>query len=60
MNTEITTKIQALALAIMINGVMLSAAAYLFDGQLHQSRHTMASTHAATQHSNLVLATFRP
>jgi hypothetical protein len=38
MYNDFTLKIKALALTLAINGLMLSGAAYLFDGQLHTSR----------------------
>jgi hypothetical protein len=34
-NTEISRKLAALALALSINGLMIGAVAYLFNGQLH-------------------------
>ncbi len=35
MNTQISTKFAALAVALLVNGLMFSSAAYLFNGQLH-------------------------
>jgi hypothetical protein len=36
MNTQISTKLAALAMALMINSLMLGGIAYLFNAQLHQ------------------------
>ncbi len=60
MHTEITLKIKALAIAIVINGLMLGAAAYLFDGQLHGKERFHAELNGAAQHSGLVSVAFRP
>jgi hypothetical protein len=35
MNTQISTKLAALAVALTINGSMIGTIAYLFNGQLH-------------------------
>ena len=35
MTTQISTKLAALAVALLINGLMFSSVAYLFNGQLH-------------------------
>ena len=35
MTTQLSTKLTALALALMANGLMIGGVAYLFDGQNH-------------------------
>jgi hypothetical protein len=37
MNTRISSKIAALAIALMMNGFILGGVAYLFDLQTHQN-----------------------
>jgi hypothetical protein len=50
MNTQISTKLAALAVALMMNSLLIGGVAYLFNGQLHQRTaivslaHTGAST----------------
>jgi hypothetical protein len=50
MNTQISTKLAALAVALMMNSLLIGGVAYLFNGQLHQHStiislaHTTAST----------------
>ena len=36
MNTQISTKFAALAVALMMNSVIIGGIAYLFNGPLHQ------------------------
>jgi hypothetical protein len=36
MTTQLSTKLAALAVALMVNGVMMGGVAYLFSAQLHQ------------------------
>jgi hypothetical protein len=54
MNTQISTKLAALAVALMMNSLLLGGVAYLFNAPLHQHAvamsiaHTAASTSAAT------------
>jgi hypothetical protein len=36
MTTQLSTKLAALAVALMVNGVMIGGVAYLFSGRLHQ------------------------
>jgi hypothetical protein len=45
MNTQISTKIAALAMALMMNSLMLGGIAYLFNGTLpqHQAVVTLAA-----------------
>ena len=35
MNTQISTKLAALAVALMMNSLIIGGVAYLFNGQLH-------------------------
>jgi hypothetical protein len=35
MQTEFALKLKALTLAIMVNGLIMGSAAFLFDGQIH-------------------------
>ena len=52
MNTQISTKLAALAVALMMNSLLIGGVAYLFNGQVHQHAavtsiglaHTAAST----------------
>jgi hypothetical protein len=36
MTTQLSSKLAALAIALMMNGLIIGAVAYLFDGQIHQ------------------------
>jgi hypothetical protein len=36
MNTQISTKLAALAVALMMNSLIIGGVAYLFNGQLHE------------------------
>jgi len=36
MTTQLSTKLAALAVALMINGMMIGGVAYLFSARLHQ------------------------
>jgi len=36
MNTQISTKLAALAVALMMNSVIIGGVAYMFNAQLHQ------------------------
>ena len=46
MTTRISTKLAALAVALMINTTMIGGIAYLFNGQLHQRAAISASVQA--------------
>ena len=46
MNTPISTKFAALAVALMMNSMIIGGIAYLFNGQLHQ--HTAVLSVART------------
>ena len=36
MTTQISTKLAALAVALMMNSILIGGVAYLFNGQIHQ------------------------
>jgi hypothetical protein len=38
MYTDLTLKLKALTMAVLINGLIMGGAAFLFDGQLHQGQ----------------------
>jgi hypothetical protein len=42
MNTQISTKLAALALALMMNSIMIGAVAYLLNGQIKQNTTTFS------------------
>ena len=48
MNTQISTKLAALAVALMVNSVMIGGIAYLFNAQLQQHGCRSIATMAAT------------
>jgi hypothetical protein len=47
MNTQISTKLAALAVALMMNGLIIGGVAYLFNSQLQQQTTVAALAHAA-------------
>ena len=52
MNTQISTKLAALGVALIMNSVLIGSVAFLFNGQVRpaitlNSTHTYSSTHAA-------------
>jgi hypothetical protein len=49
MNTQISSKLAALALALMMNSITVAAVAYLFDAQIKQ-HSTVVSLESATMH----------
>jgi hypothetical protein len=49
MNTQISSKLAALAIALMMNTAIVAAVAYLFDAQIQQ-RSTVVSLENATMH----------
>ena len=51
MNTQISTKLAALAVALMMNSLIIGGVAYVFNGPLHQ--HTAAISLAHTAVSTL-------
>ena len=48
MNTQISTKLAALAVALMMNSLLIGGVAYLFSGPSHQHATVMSLAHAAT------------
>ena len=62
MYTDIALKLKALTLAVMINGLIMGGAAYLFDGRIHQ--HSAGSSLLATTLSHdanrAQVSVFRP
>jgi len=52
MNTQISTKFAALAVALMMNSLLFGGVAYLFSGPSHQHATVMALTHAAASTLN--------
>jgi hypothetical protein len=47
MNTQISTKLAALAVALMMNGLLMGGVAYVFNGQLHQHSAIISLAHTA-------------
>jgi hypothetical protein len=52
MNTSISTKLAALALALMVNSVIMGGMAYLFNAQLQAPTAVMSLASAAAPQSN--------
>jgi thiol:disulfide interchange protein len=52
MNTSISTKLGALALALMFNTVIMGGIAYLFNAQLQQPTAVAALANAASPGTN--------
>ena len=52
MNTQISTKLAALAAALMMNSLLIGGVAYLFSGPLHQHATVMSLAHAAASTFN--------
>jgi hypothetical protein len=48
MNTQISTKLTALAVALMMNSLIIGVVAYLFNGQAHQHTILMSLAHTAS------------
>jgi hypothetical protein len=48
MNTQISTKFAALAIALMVNGFLIGGVAYLFNSQLPQNAAITLAHAAAT------------
>ena len=49
MNTQISTKLAALAIALMMNSLLIGGVAYLFNSQLpHTTIVSLAQTDAST------------
>jgi hypothetical protein len=47
MNTQISTKFAALAVALMMNSLIIGGVAYVFNGALHQHASIVSVAHAA-------------
>ncbi|HMD27393.1 MAG TPA: hypothetical protein VKH13_02390 [Steroidobacteraceae bacterium] len=47
MNTQISTKLTALAAALMMNSLLIVGVAYLFNGPLHQHTAVISLAHSA-------------
>jgi hypothetical protein len=47
MNTQISTKLAALAIALIMNSLLIGGVAYLFSGPLHQHTAVISLAHAA-------------
>jgi hypothetical protein len=47
MNTQISTKFAALAVALLMNSLIIGGVAYLFNGQLHQHTAVLSLAQAA-------------
>jgi hypothetical protein len=52
MNTSISTKLTALALALMVNSVIMGGMAYLFNVQLQQPNAVVALASTAATAAN--------
>jgi hypothetical protein len=48
MTTQLSTKLTALALALMVNGLMIGVVVYLFGGQNHDDGAAPALVQAAS------------
>ena len=47
MNTQISTKLAALAVALMMNSLLIGGVAYLFNSQVHQHTTVISLAHTA-------------
>jgi len=54
MNTQISTKLAALAVALMMNSLMIGGIAYLFNGPLHQHATVLSVADASVTLSGKV------
>jgi hypothetical protein len=52
MNTQISTKLTALAVALMMNSLLLGGVAYLFSTPSHQHTAVMSVAHTAASTLN--------
>ena len=52
MNTSISTKLAALALALMVNSVIMGGMAYLFNAQLQQTATVISLANGGSQAAN--------
>ena len=56
MTTQLSTKLAALAVALMVNGLMIGGVAYLFNAQLHRptaGTATVMTAAARTAHPTI-------
>lgn len=61
MYTDIALKLKALTLAVMINGLIMGGAAFLFDGQLHQRSSSSMLAHSLSHDATRrQVSVFRP
>ena len=51
MSTQLSTKLAALGVAVMMNGMMIGLVAYLFSARLHQPTTVNATAMTATSRS---------
>ena len=52
MTTQISTKLAALGIALMMNSLLMAGVAYLFNGQLHQHTAVNAVAHFVAEQQN--------
>ncbi len=52
MNTQISTKLAALAVALMMNSLIVGGVAYLFNTQSHQHTSIVSIAHTLTSTMN--------
>jgi hypothetical protein len=52
MNTQISTKLAALAVALMMNSLIIGGVAYLFNAPSHPQATVISLAHAAAVTSN--------
>ena len=52
MNTQISTKLAALAVALMMNSLLIGAVAYLFNAPLNQHTVVLSVAHTAASTLN--------
>ena len=53
MNTQLSTKLAALAVALMVNSMMIGGVAYLFSARLHQPTAENATLMTASARSTI-------
>lgn len=53
MSTQLSTKLTALAVALMVNGIMMGGVALLFSADPHRSSPVKATAMAAQAHTAL-------
>ena len=52
MHTQISTKLAALAVALMMNSLLIGGVAYLFNGPMHQHSAVISLAHSAVSTLN--------